>query len=399
MHSQSNAGENANQMSAISSKVRFSSYTFDRQTGVLTRFGTRLRLEGQPAQVLAALLASPGDVVSREELIARLWPDEKVGEFDRRLDKAVAKLRAALNEKPVKPRYFETLKGRGYRFFAPVEVEVGSPPVATVDTNPIARDAAAYVPGQGKDEGSGVSPDLPDVGMGSTLREVDVGPGLQGTDGIVGRIQTTGRGLLSRIRFRNLAGVAALAAISILSVWIFGRFQANHRGHPTILVLGFRNSAAPTQDFWISRFISDWMAADLRLSSDVQVLFGSGTAGMRPWSSNECCANPSAAALREAVAVYDADMVLFGDYGISQGAAGPGQWSVTLCLVPTREGRRPIEISRSVSEDEVSKLLAEAGEQLRSAARFSGGVSGSGETRKRPGNGRFRGAMRVNHGA
>ncbi len=94
---------------------RFSSCTFDYKTGDLTRRGVRLRLECQPKTVLRMLIEANGDMVARSELIAALWPGESEGDFDRRLDKAIAKLRNCLHDNPQKPRYIETLRGLGYR--------------------------------------------------------------------------------------------------------------------------------------------------------------------------------------------------------------------------------------------------------------------------------------------
>ena len=74
-------------------QVRFSSYIFDPDTGDLTRNGIRVRLKTQPAHVLKLLLEKHGGLLTRTELVAALWPREIEGNFDRRLDKAVAKLR------------------------------------------------------------------------------------------------------------------------------------------------------------------------------------------------------------------------------------------------------------------------------------------------------------------
>lgn len=103
-------------------RAQFSPYDFDFASGELTRSGIRLRLESQPAELLELLIEANGELVSRRDLIAALWPAENEGEFDRRLDKAVAKLRASLNDDPTKPRFIETLKGRGYRFIAEVAI-------------------------------------------------------------------------------------------------------------------------------------------------------------------------------------------------------------------------------------------------------------------------------------
>jgi DNA-binding winged helix-turn-helix (wHTH) protein len=102
---------------------RFSSFTFDLKTGDLTRHGIRLHLEHQPKEALRLLIEANGDLVSRAELRAALWPLESEGDFNRRLDKAIAKLRICLNDDPQHPRYIETLRGLGYRLLVKAVAE------------------------------------------------------------------------------------------------------------------------------------------------------------------------------------------------------------------------------------------------------------------------------------
>ena len=106
-----------------SRRRRFSSCTFDLRTGELTRHGVRLRLEHQPKMVLRLLIEANGDLVTRSQLFAALWQGESEGDFDRRLDKAIAKLRFCLQDNPQKPRYIETLRGLGYRLLVKVSTE------------------------------------------------------------------------------------------------------------------------------------------------------------------------------------------------------------------------------------------------------------------------------------
>src|SRR5262249_29629021 len=75
----------------------------------------------QPFQLLALLLESPGDLVTREELRQKLWPADTFVNFDTGLNNAIKKLRDALGDSAVGPRYIETLPRRGYRFIAQVE--------------------------------------------------------------------------------------------------------------------------------------------------------------------------------------------------------------------------------------------------------------------------------------
>ena len=102
-------------------RVRFGPFEVDPQSGELRRSGRRVNLQGQPFQVLALLLERPGEMVTRDELCTRLWPADTFVDFERGLNKAIAKLRGALNDNPEKPRFIETLPLRGYRFIAPVE--------------------------------------------------------------------------------------------------------------------------------------------------------------------------------------------------------------------------------------------------------------------------------------
>jgi TolB-like protein/DNA-binding winged helix-turn-helix (wHTH) protein/tetratricopeptide (TPR) repeat protein len=106
---------------------RFDHWTLNLQSGELHRGGARTRLQEHPLQVLASLLENPGEVVTREQLIARLWPSSVV-DFDMGLNTAVRKLRAALGDTADTPRYIETLPRRGYRFIASVDGSDGPPP-------------------------------------------------------------------------------------------------------------------------------------------------------------------------------------------------------------------------------------------------------------------------------
>lgn len=91
-----------------------------RTTGELSRGTTRIRLQGQPLEVLEALLERPGELVTREQLIARLWPAGVVVEFDTALNSAIRRLRTALDDHADHPRYIETIPRRGYRFIGHV---------------------------------------------------------------------------------------------------------------------------------------------------------------------------------------------------------------------------------------------------------------------------------------
>jgi Tol biopolymer transport system component/DNA-binding winged helix-turn-helix (wHTH) protein len=103
-------------------RLSFGLYEIDLQTGELWKAGFRIKLQGQPFKVLTTLLEKPGQVVTREELQARLWGKDTVVDFDHSLGTAINKIREALGDSAENPRFIETLARRGYRFIAPVGV-------------------------------------------------------------------------------------------------------------------------------------------------------------------------------------------------------------------------------------------------------------------------------------
>jgi DNA-binding winged helix-turn-helix (wHTH) protein/TolB-like protein/Tfp pilus assembly protein PilF len=101
--------------------VRFADFEVDLRAGQLKRQGAKIRLQEQPFRLLAVLLESAGEVVTREELRARLWPADTYVDFDHRLAAAVSKLRDALRDSAENPRFVETMGRRGYRLMVPIE--------------------------------------------------------------------------------------------------------------------------------------------------------------------------------------------------------------------------------------------------------------------------------------
>jgi DNA-binding winged helix-turn-helix (wHTH) protein len=135
------------QLSSSSSIVRFATFEVDLERSELRKSGLKIRLQDQPFQVLALLLKSPGEVVTREELRNSVWPQDTFVDFDHALNTAVKKIRAALGDDADNPRFLETVPRRGYRFIAPLDREFAAapepvpppkptPPVARADPSP-----------------------------------------------------------------------------------------------------------------------------------------------------------------------------------------------------------------------------------------------------------------------
>jgi Tol biopolymer transport system component/DNA-binding winged helix-turn-helix (wHTH) protein len=111
-----------------SNRARFGPYEVDLHTHELWKFGTRIKLVGQPFEILSMLLSRPGELVTREEMRSHLWPSDTFVDFNHGLNTAVNKLRDSLSDSAESPRYIETLPRRGYRFIGQVEwLEVQRP--------------------------------------------------------------------------------------------------------------------------------------------------------------------------------------------------------------------------------------------------------------------------------
>lgn len=106
---------------SVSHTLRFDAFELDVRAGQLRKGSVKLRLRGQPLQVLAILVEHAGEVVTREELQKQVWPADTFVDFDHGLHNAIARIREVLGESAETPRYIETLPRRGYRFVGPVE--------------------------------------------------------------------------------------------------------------------------------------------------------------------------------------------------------------------------------------------------------------------------------------
>jgi len=171
--------------------VRFGTFEADLGSRELRKGGVRIKVHGQPFEVLAMLLDRPGEVVPREELRQRLWSTDTFVDFDAGLNTAINRLREALGDSAETPRFIETVPRRGYRFIAPVE---------------------------------GLEPPLAKAGSsGSTdLRE--------------GPAKPDGSRLGRRFRWRYLVMVAGVVSVTMAVVWFVRAVQGPAEQVPHILV-------------------------------------------------------------------------------------------------------------------------------------------------------------------
>jgi DNA-binding winged helix-turn-helix (wHTH) protein len=147
---------------------RFGIFELEEASGELRKQGRRLRLQGQPCQVLLMILEHAGEIVSREEVRRCLWAEGTFVDFDHGLNTAVNKLRELLGDPASNPRFIETIPRRGYRFIAPVEIMESGNGSAEVS----ARNAANPLPSAGRNSELGTDPPDTSSGLASILDRV-----------------------------------------------------------------------------------------------------------------------------------------------------------------------------------------------------------------------------------
>jgi TolB-like protein/DNA-binding winged helix-turn-helix (wHTH) protein/Tfp pilus assembly protein PilF len=101
--------------------LRFGVFEVDPRTAELRKQGLKVKLHGQPFQILAMLLERPGELVTREEIREKLWAGDTFIDFEHSVNSSIKRLREALGDDAAAPRFIETLPRHGYRFIAPVE--------------------------------------------------------------------------------------------------------------------------------------------------------------------------------------------------------------------------------------------------------------------------------------
>ena len=263
-----------------SSKLRFDGWVLDPESGELERAGRRIRLQEQPVLVLRELIAHAGSVVTREQLIALLWP-KGVVDFDTGLNTVIRKLRGALGDPAETPRYIETLPRRGYRFIGMLDPDpeaassISPPPLpvsATPGTSPDPAPPAhsdSQVPPQG----------VPSAPPPTPSAHEPAAPGEEASSA------ASPPARLRRPQSRALVLVAALAAAALLiggyALWrgrsagaTTVRVETPAAALParTVAVLPFENLSAEPNDGFLATGIAEGVLHRLAAVKSLSVI-------------------------------------------------------------------------------------------------------------------------------
>jgi len=336
--------EPTEKLSVSNGLVRFGPYEVDRRTGEFRKHDQRIRLAGQPFEVLNLLLERPGAVVTREELQQRLWRGETFVDFERSLNSAVKKLRGALNDDPQNPRYIETLPRKGYRFIGTIE------PRPAMTTEPAEGESAAL--------------SIPHPGVPNDLHVP--------TDQAI--VQEPTAELSSRHRIAILVmGIAALIVVSTLVIYRANRkmrlapvvaSSRNLNSRSSIAVLGFKNFSSGHDADWLSTAITQMLSTELASGGRVRIIPEETVARSKldlGLKEKDGYPRDSLRALR---ADLGSDYVVTGSY-LALGNRNSGQVRIDLRLQETISGETLASIAVRGKQTEIFDLLARAGQELR----------------------------------
>ncbi|HEY2858446.1 MAG TPA: tetratricopeptide repeat protein [Terracidiphilus sp.] len=313
--------------------VRFGPFEADLSAETLQRNGIAVRLQDQPLKLLLLLLERPGEIVTREEVRNRLWPDDSYGEFDNGLNVAVRKVRAALGDEVSSPRYVETIPRRGYRFVGEVMPVDPAPLVQTPLSTPVPDEA-----GGARAQDSG-----PRSVLGRLLRYKTLWIGLCGALLLLAAIPVLVRRLPSR------------------HVPIVRRADSARR---SVAVLGFRNSSGQPEDSWLSTALSEMFSTELAAGDHLRLIPGEDVVHLRqtlPGLDVDSLSSGTAQQLKQAL---DTDLIVCGSYA-AVANAGTRLVRLDVRLQDAASGEILTEVSSSGSEESLFQLVGDAGERLR----------------------------------
>jgi eukaryotic-like serine/threonine-protein kinase len=324
------------------SRYRFGPFELNTGEESLVRNGIRVKVQDLPYRLLVMLLERPGQIVTREEVRQRLWPENTFVEFDNSLGVAIRKVRDALNDDAEAPRYVETLPRRGYRFVAPV---------TELDTVRL--------------------PDPPQP-PALAAKEPSVSSGLGVTES-------------SYLRHRRKYWLAAALVLLLVGGAIYSfrsrpprvpdrvvavGAETPRRIRRSVAVLGFRNLPGHQEDNWLSPAFTEMLNTELASGGALRMVPGEDIARVKhelPIADEDSLAKASLERLR---INSGADVVVLGSYTT---LAGNGEKRIRLDVrvQDTLRGETISEQSFTGNEGNLFELASQAGQALRQSLGIS----------------------------
>jgi DNA-binding winged helix-turn-helix (wHTH) protein/tetratricopeptide (TPR) repeat protein len=313
---------------------RFGPFQLDTSRATLARNGNQLKLQDLPYRLLVILVERPGEIVSREEVRQRLWPQNTFVEFDNSLGVAIRKIRDALGDNADAPCYVETVPRRGYRFLAPVtevtqaqeparlgtaEPERERPPVSLLEEKP------TVVP-------------WPYVAVAALLVLVICD-------------------IAYRLRFSRTKTENKISVETTLSPVHVRR---------SVAVMGFRNLPGRPEDNWLSPAFAEMLTTELAADSALRMVSGEDVARAKrelPLNDEDSLARETLERLHKNPG---ADVVVLGSYTPLPGS-GKRRIRLDVRLQDTERGETIAQSAFVGTEDDLFELVSQAGTSLRTS--------------------------------
>jgi DNA-binding winged helix-turn-helix (wHTH) protein/tetratricopeptide (TPR) repeat protein len=314
---------------------RFGVFYVHVERGELFRKQIRIRLQEQPFRLLCLLLENAGEVVTKEGMRERLWPQNTFVEFDASLTVAIGKLRTALEDTADNPRFIETIPRKGYRFLAPVEriqeeVPLVAPEKAAELTAP---DENEQTPSQ------------------RSVRSISL---------YIYVLAATAAVLLAAsvffLSFRGHLGTKAVTKTSASA-------PPTRYIRRSVAVLGFRNLHGRPNDDWLSQAFSEMLGTELSEGGDLRVIPDEDVARAKRelWTNHDPLATPMLERFHQTLG---ADMVVSGSYTVMSASDGD-RLRLDVRVQNTSDGEIIAESATTRPEKQVFELASDAGDELR----------------------------------
>ena len=312
---------------------RFGPFELDTTDGILSRSSQRVKLQDLPFRLLVMLVEHPGEVITREEVCKRLWPDNTFVEFDRSLGVAVRKVREALDDDAEAPRYVETIPRRGYRFLAPVTVQPD-------DRTEVAKETDALKEKEPRPNAADPYPRRSHLNRYLVIA------------GIV--VFMVGTGLYTFRAIPRHAPTTADARSNAAPV----------RVRRSVAVLGFRNLPGRKEDNWLSAAFSEMLNTELAAGGELRLVSGEDVARAKselPLTDEDSLAKATLERLRTDPGV---DVVVLGSYTLLPGQE-KNKIRLDVRMQDTAAGETIAEEALSGDEDQLFDLASQVGNNLR----------------------------------
>ena len=324
---------------------RFGPFQLDCSKATLTRNSNQLKLQDLPYRLLAILVERPGEIVSREEVRQRLWPQDTFVEFDNSLGVAIRKIRDALGDNADAPCYVETVPRRGYRFLAPVtSVTESQDPVRPVTPEPLRPPISSLT----SQKHFAIS--------GRRLRYITIAAFIAlGIGGTAYRFRHPRTGI----------EIKTAAETNLPPVHV----------RRSVAVMGFRNLPGRPEDNWLSPAFAEMLGTELAADSALRMVSGEDVARAKrelPLTDEDSLAKET---LRRLHTNPGADVVVLGSYTPLPGK-GERRIRLDVRIQETEHGETVAEQAFVGNEDDLFELVSQAGTSLRQSL---GATSVSGE--------------------